>query len=95
MVLGRPVVLDWAQSDQPSEDTIDPATVCGEVSVEQGLPGRTAATMPAAIALPSGTRFDLVILYVVASGMLAHRHTLLGADAPVEPRCEAIPTRAT
>jgi hypothetical protein len=59
MVLGRPVVLDWAQSDQPSEDTIDPATVCGEVSVEQGLPGRTAATMPAAIALQSGTRFDL------------------------------------
>ena len=53
-VLGRPVVLERAQSDQPSQAEIDPTTVFGDVPVEQVLPGRTVATMPNTIALPPG-----------------------------------------
>jgi uncharacterized protein YcbX len=85
-VLGRPVVLEHAQSDQPSHAEIDPATVFGDVPVENVLPGRTAATMPDAFALPSGTFFDSASIHVLASGTLAHLHTLIGADAQVDPR---------
>jgi uncharacterized protein len=85
-VLGRPVVLARAQSDQPSHAEIDPATVFGDVPVEQVLPERTAATMPDAIALPPGTFFDAASVHVLASGTLAHLRTLIGADAQLDPR---------
>jgi uncharacterized protein YcbX len=85
-VLGRPVVLDRAQSDQPSQAEIDPTTVFGDVPVENVLSGRTAATMPDAITLPPGTFFDSASLHVVASGTLAHLRTLIGPDAQVDPR---------
>jgi uncharacterized protein len=85
-VLGRPVVLERAQSDQPSHAEIDPTTVFGDVPVENVLPGRTAAMMPDAFALPSGTFFDSASIHIVASGTLAHLHTLIGADAQVDPR---------
>jgi uncharacterized protein YcbX len=85
-VLGHPVVLARAQRDQPSQAEIDPATVFGDVPVEQVLPGRTAATMLATIALPPGTFFDSASLHVVASGTLAHLRTLIGADAQLDPR---------
>jgi uncharacterized protein YcbX len=85
-VLGRPVVLERAQSDQPSHAEIDPATVFGDVPVENVLPGRTAATMPDSFALPSGTFFDSASIHVLASGTLAHLHTLIGADAQLDPR---------
>jgi uncharacterized protein len=85
-VLGRPVVLERAQSDQPSQAEIDPTTVFGDVPVEQVLPGRTAATMPNAIALPPGTFFDSASVHVLASGTLAHLRTLIGADAQLDPR---------
>ena len=38
-VLGRPVVLERAQSEQPSHAEIDPATVFGDVPVEQVTAG--------------------------------------------------------
>jgi len=85
-ILGRPVVLERAQSDQPSHAEIDPTTVFGDVPVENVLPGRTAAMMPDAFALPSGTFFDSASIHIVASGTLAHLHTLIGADAQVDPR---------
>jgi hypothetical protein len=85
-VLGRPVVLDRAQSDQPSYAEIDPATVFGDVPVENVLPGRTAATMPDAFALPPGTFFDSASVHVLASGTLAHLRTLIGVDAQLDPR---------
>jgi hypothetical protein len=85
-VLGRPVMLERAQSDQPSHAEIDPTTVFGDVPVENVLPGRTAAMMPDAFALPSGTFFDSASIHIVASGTLAHLHTLIGADAQVDPR---------
>lgn len=85
-VLGRPVMLERAQSDQPSHAEIDPATVFGDVPVENVLPERTAATMPDAIALPPGTFFDSASVHVLASGTLAHLCTLVGADAQLDPR---------
>ena len=85
-VLGRPVVLVRAQNDQPSHAEIDPATVFGDVPVEQVLPERTAATMPDAIALPPGTFFDSASVHVLASGTLAHLRTLIGADAQLDSR---------
>jgi len=85
-VLGRPVILDRAQSDQPSHAEIDPSTVYGDVPVEQVLPERTAATMPDAIALPPGTFFDSGSVHVLASGTLAHLRTLIGAEAQLDPR---------
>jgi hypothetical protein len=85
-VLGRTVVLDRAQGDLPSHAEIDPATVFGDVPVEQVMPGRTAATMPDSFALPPGTFFDSGSIHVLASGTLAHLHTLIGADAQLDPR---------
>jgi len=85
-VLGRPVVLERAQSDQPSHAEIDPATVFGDVPVEQVLPERTAATMPDSFALPPGTFFDSGSIHVLASGTLAYLRTLIGADAQLDPR---------
>jgi uncharacterized protein YcbX len=85
-VLGRPVVLERAQSDQPSHAEIDPATVFGDVPVEQVLPERTVATMPNTLALPPGTFFDSASVHVLASGTLAHLRTLIGADAQLDPR---------
>jgi uncharacterized protein YcbX len=85
-VLGRPVRLDRAQSDQPSHAEIDPTTVFGDVPIEQVLPERTAATMPDSFALPPGTFFDSGHLHVLASGTLAHLRTLIGADAQLDPR---------
>ena len=85
-VLGRPVVLARAQSNQPSHAEIDPATVFGDVPVEQVLPARTAATMPDTITLPPGTFFDSASVHVLASGTLAHLRTLIGADAQLDPR---------
>ena len=85
-VLGRPVVLARAQNDQPTYAEIDPATVFGDVPVENVLPGRTAATMPDAFALPPGTFFDAASVHVLASGTLAHLRTLIGEDAQLDPR---------
>ena len=85
-VLGRPVVLDRAQSDQVSHAEIEPATVFGDVPVENVLPGRTATTMPDAFPLPPGTFFDAASVHVLASGTLAHLRTFIGEDAQLDPR---------
>src|SRR5439155_22637874 len=85
-VLGCPVRLECAQSDQSSQAEIDPTTVFGDVPVENVLPGRTAGTIPDAITLPPGTFFDSASIHVLASGTLAHLHTLIGADAQLDPR---------
>jgi len=85
-VLGRPVVLARAQSDQRSEAEIDPATVFGDVPVETVKPGFTAATIPDSFALPPGTFFDAASIHILASGTLAHLRTLTGDDAQLDPR---------
>jgi uncharacterized protein len=85
-VLGRTVVLERADSNLHSHAEIDPATVFGDVPVEQVMPGRTAATMPDSFALPPGTFFDSASMHVLASGTLAYLHTLVGVDAQLDPR---------
>jgi uncharacterized protein len=85
-MVGRPVVLERAQGDQRSHAEIDPATVFGDVPVEQVKPGFTAATIPDSFALPPGTFFDSASIHVLASGTLAHLHSLTGGDAQVDPR---------
>jgi uncharacterized protein YcbX len=85
-ILGRPVVLEQAQHDQHNRAEIDPATVFGDVPVEQLKPGLTAATLPDSFALPPGTFFDAASIHVLASGTLAHLRTLTGDDAQLDPR---------
>jgi uncharacterized protein YcbX len=85
-VLGRPVVLERAQSEQRSHAEIDPATVFGDLPVEQVLPEHTATTLPDSFALLPGTFFDSGSIHVLASGTLAHLRTLVGEGAQLEPR---------
>jgi uncharacterized protein YcbX len=85
-VLGRPVILARAQSDQPNQTEIDPAAIFGDVPVEIVKPGFSAATIPDSFALPPGAFFDSGSIHVLASGTLAHLRTLIGADAQLDPR---------
>jgi uncharacterized protein YcbX len=85
-VLGRPVVLERAQCGQTSHAEIDPATVFGDLPVDQVLPEHTAATLPDSFALRPGTFFDSGSIHVLASGTLAHLRTLVGRDAQLDPR---------
>jgi uncharacterized protein len=85
-ILGRPVVLERARPDQHHRAAIDPATVFGDVPVETLKPGYTAATLSDSFALPPGTFFDAASLHILASGTLAHLHTLMGEDAQVDVR---------
>jgi uncharacterized protein YcbX len=71
-VLGRPVTLARAQSEQTSHAEIDPATVFGDVPVEQVFADRTAATMPDSFALPPGTREAFTSWQVGRSPISAH-----------------------
>jgi uncharacterized protein len=86
VVLGRTVTLERARGDQRSHAEIDPATVFGDVPVEQVKPGFTAATMPDSFALPPGTFFDSASIHVLATGTLAHLCRLSGEDAQSDPR---------
>lgn len=85
-VLGRTVMLERAQDDQRNQAEIEPATVFGDMPVEQVKPGLTAATMPNSFALPPGTFFDSASIHVLAGGTLAYLRTLTGADAQLDPR---------
>jgi uncharacterized protein len=85
-VLGRPVVLERAQSDQHNRAEIDPASVFGDVPVETVVPGQTAATLPDSFPLPPGTFFDSASIHVLASGTLVHLRALTGDDAQLDPR---------
>lgn len=84
--LGRPVTLVRALGDRPSRAEIDPATVFGDVPVEQVLPGHTATTLPTSIELAPGAFFDSASIHVLASSTLAHLHALIGADAQIDAR---------
>lgn len=85
-MLNRPVVLERARSDPLSHAEIDPATVFGDVPVENVLPGCTTATMPDTFPLLPGTFFDAAPIHILASGTLAHLCTLIGEDAQLDPR---------
>jgi uncharacterized protein YcbX len=72
--------------DLRSHAEIDPATVFGDVPVEQVKPGLTAATLPDSFVLPPGTFFDAANIHVLASDTLAHLRTLTEDDAQVDSR---------
>jgi uncharacterized protein YcbX len=84
--LGRPVVLERARGGQRNVAEIDPATVFGDVPVEQMLPDQTAVTLPDVFGLPKGTFFDSASLHVLASATLAHMRRLIGEGAQLDPR---------
>jgi uncharacterized protein YcbX len=85
-VLGRAVRLELAESGRRSHAEIDPATVFGDVAIEDMIPGQTVATLPEVFALPAGTFFDSAAIHVLTSGTLAHVGKLIGEDAEVDPR---------
>ncbi len=84
--LGHPVHLERARAGEMPKAEIDPATVFGDVPVEQIMPDLTAATMPNFFKLPAGTFFDSAVMHVVTSGTLAHLAKLAGPGAIVDLR---------
>jgi uncharacterized protein YcbX len=85
-VLGRAVVLERARGGQRNLAEIDPATVFGDVPVEDMVPGETAATLPEVFGLPPGTFFDSASIHVLTSATLEHLRELIGGDAQLDPR---------
>lgn len=87
-VLGRPVRLERAQSNQHSHAEIDPATIFADVGIENVLPKDLAATLTesSAIPLPPGTFFDSGSIHVLASGTLSHLRTLVDSDVQIDSR---------
>jgi hypothetical protein len=87
-VLGRPVTLERAQSDQASHAEIDPATLFGDVGIENVLPELTVARLNESLALPlpPGTFFDSGSIHLLASGTLAHLRALIDPDVQIDPR---------
>jgi uncharacterized protein YcbX len=85
-VLGRKVTLERPPAGQRMHGEIDPATVFGDVPVEQMFPGLTRETLPDTFGLPRGTFFDSAYIHVVASETLEHMRRLSGDDARLDPR---------
>jgi uncharacterized protein YcbX len=80
------VKLERARPDEHSRAEIDPATVFGDVGVANVTPAFTETTLPDTFGLPHGTFFDSAMIHVLASGSLEHMHSLIGADAQLDPR---------
>jgi uncharacterized protein len=83
-VLGNPVKLDRAQTDEHARAEIDPSTIFGDVGVANVLPAFTEATMPDNFGLSHGSFFDSATIHVLATGTLEHLRSLIGADARLE-----------
>lgn len=84
--LGRQVVLERAQSEQRNKAEIDPATVFGDVPLEQAIPDLGGKPLPDSFPLPPGTFFDSASIHVLATSTLAHVGTLIGDDAQLDAR---------
>jgi uncharacterized protein YcbX len=82
------VILERAQSDQTSLAEIDPATLFGDVGIENVLPEPTVARLNESLALPlpPGTFFDSGAIHILASGTLAHLRGLVDPDVQIDPR---------
>ncbi len=89
--LGRKVRIEPSETAQAERAGIDPATVFGDVPVDQVLSGITAATMPDDFGLARGTFFDSAVIHVLASGTLRHMATLAAAGSVFDP-CRFRPT---
>ena len=84
--LGFEVLLVRPHQGQMELAGIDPATVFGEVGIENIYPGLTAATAPDFVPLPEGAFFDSAVIHVLASGTLEHLRRLAGGKSRFDPR---------
>ena len=72
-MIGKPLrLLERAQSHRREKTGIDPATVFGDVPVENLKPEYTAQTLPDYFELKEGTFFEVAALHVLASGSVEH-----------------------
>jgi uncharacterized protein YcbX len=85
-VLGRDLVIERAQTSQYTRAGIDPATIFGDVPIENIMPQLTSASMPDTFALVNGTFFDSATMHVLATGTLAHMRSLVGEGAQLDAR---------
>ncbi len=85
-VLGRDLVIERAQTSQYTRAGIDPATIFGDVPIENVMPQLTVATMPDTFSLLNGTFFDSATMHVLATGTLAHMRSLVGEGAQLDAR---------
>jgi hypothetical protein len=75
-VIGKPLRLERAQSHRREKTGIDPATVFGDVPVENLIPEHTAQTLPDYFELKEGSFFEKAALHVLASGSVDHLRRL-------------------
>jgi uncharacterized protein YcbX len=75
-VIGKPLRLERAQSHRREKTGIDPATVFGDVPVENLKPEYTAQTLPDYFELMEGTFFEVAAVHVLASGTVEHLRRL-------------------
>lgn len=84
--LGREVMIERAETGQHTRAGIDPATIFGDVPIENVMPQLTAATMPDSFSLVRGTFFDSATMHVLATGTLTHMRSLVGEGAQIDAR---------
>jgi uncharacterized protein len=75
-VIGQPLRLERAQPERREKTGIDPATVFGDVPVENLIPEHTAQTLPDYFELMGGSFFEKAALHVLASGSVDHLRRL-------------------
>jgi uncharacterized protein YcbX len=85
-VLGRGVLIERAQACQRTRAGIDPATIFGDVPIEDVMPQLNPAKMPDSFSLVNGTFFDSATMHVLATGTLAHMRSLIGEGAQLDAR---------
>jgi uncharacterized protein YcbX len=71
-IIGKPLRLERAQPERREKTGIDPATVFGDVPVENLIPEHTAQTLPDYFELKEGSFFEKAALHVLASGSVQH-----------------------
>jgi uncharacterized protein YcbX len=84
--LGRAVVIERVQDEQHTRAGIDPASIFGDVPIENVFPQLTVGTMPDSFSLVNGTFFDSATMHVLATGTLAHMRSLVGEGAQIDAR---------
>jgi hypothetical protein len=85
-VLGRDVAIERAQAKQHTRAGIDPNSIFGDVPIENVIPDLNLASMPDSFSLLNGTFFDSATIHVLATGTLAHMHSLVGEGAQLDAR---------
>jgi uncharacterized protein len=84
--LGHEVVIERAQGTPHTSAGIDPATIFGDVPIEDVIPQLSLANMPDSFSLMKGTFFDSATMHVLGTGTLAHMRSLVGEGAQIDAR---------